>query len=316
MSGTTTLEPRRWWGRAWNALLDEAGPAGARAVQRGQALSRRGAVEDLQVSAGAIAARVVGERGDLQEVALRCPVLDEEQWARAVARLADELRFTAALLDGDLPEGLDAVLDEIGLRLLPTWQELEVTCSCREPEPCRHTTAMHVASGIAIDRDPFLLVRLRGWSRRRLLAALRSHRGRPDVDPTTATLDLSGGLSAARGDLDAITLHPAPVEDPAGLLRHLGPPPGVDDDRPLAALIGRAAATAWRLAAGDGADAADEELLLAELRAQRVATPASLAAALGREAAVVRAELDRLFEAGVVLRTGSGERTRYRAASA
>jgi predicted ArsR family transcriptional regulator len=89
----------------------------------------------------------------------------------------------------------------------------------------------------------------------------------------------------------------------------------VVDDRALAAIIERAAAGAWRLAAGDGAAAADEELLLTELRAQRVATATALATALGRDAATVRAQLDELYEQGAVLRTGSGERTRYRAAA-
>jgi len=83
----------------------------------------------------------------------------------------------------------------------------------------------------------------------------------------------------------------------------------------LEVLVERASATAWRLAAGDGAEAADEEALLAELRAQRVATVDSLAAALGRDAALVRGVLDQLYAQGTVLRTGSGERTRYRASS-
>jgi hypothetical protein len=83
--------------------------------------------------------------------------------------------------------------------------------------------------------------------------------------------------------------------------------------RPLVRTIERAAAGAWRLAAGEGAAAADEELLLAELRGQRVGTAASLADALGRDADEIRAELDRLFEEGTVMRTGSGDRARYRA---
>jgi uncharacterized Zn finger protein len=316
MSGASPLQPRHWWGRAWSAVTDGAGPAGARAVQRGQALSRRGAVEDLRVDAGVVTAEVVEDRGDVRSVTLSCPVASQEVWDRAVDLLADELRFTAALIDGELPQGLDDVLEEVGLRLVPDWSELQVACSCDERPPlCLHAAAVHASAGVAIDRDPFLLVRLRGWGRTELLRALRERRGLGDPEAAT-TVDLSVGLTAARGDLDAIALHPAPVEDPAGPLRHLGPPPGVEDERPLVALVELAASAAWRLAAGDGSAAADEELLLAELRAQRVASPASLASALGREAAAVREELDRLFAGGLVMRTGSGERARYRAASA
>lgn len=315
MSGTTTLEPRRWWGRAWHDTLAAAGPSGTRAAQRGQALSRRGAVEDLSVAPGRIQARVVGDRGEIQEISISCPTFGTETWEIVIDRLADELRFTAALLDGSLPEGIQAIFDDLGTALVPSFEELTIRCSCRDRGLCRHAAAVHASSGVAIDRDPFLLVRLRGSSRDDLIRQLRGRRGETGASELGRNLDTSTGFSSARGDLDAIRLQPTPVEDPAALLRHLGPPPGVDDDRPLELLIERAAAAAWRLAAGDGADAADEELLLAELRAQRTATPDSLATALGRDPTDVRVELDRLFDAGVVMRTGSGDRARYRAAS-
>lgn len=315
MSGSV-VQPRNWWGGAWNAVLEEAGPSGARAVQRGQALARRGAVDELRVDAGSVTGQVAEERGDVRSIELTCEVASNEVWERALHLLADELRFTAALIEGRLPEGLDDVLERADLRLVPTWRELRVSCTCDERGPlCRHVAAVHAAAGVAIDRDPFLLVRLRGWGKTELLRALRERRGVGEPDTGNAGLDLTAGLTGARGDLEAIPLHPAPVEDPAGPFRHLGPPPGVDDEEALITLVERAAGAAWRLAAGEGADAADQELLLAELRAQRVATPGSLAEALGRDADQLRRELDRLFSDGQVMRTGSGERTRYRAAS-
>lgn len=314
MSTVTLQQPRHWWGRAWQDVLDESGPAGTRSVQRGQALVRRGAVEDLEVVAGNVRGRVRGERGEVRAVEIRIPRLSGDVWEQVTARLADELRFTAALLEGNLPEDLPAVFEQVDARFIPALRELDRRCSCRERGLCRHVAAVHLAAGLLIDRDAFVLIEVRGASRRELLQELRGAGSREGA-AGAASLDLSHGLSAARGDLDAIVLQPAPAEDPTALVRHLGPPPGVDDDRQLMGLIERAAGAAWRLAAGDGAAAADEELLLAELRAQRTATPGSLATALGRDAAEIRAELDRLFEAGVVMRTGSGERTRYRAAS-
>ncbi len=311
----STIAPRRWWGEAWGRLTDDAGPAGARAAQRGQALARRGAVESLTFEPGVVHAEVLEERGEPLAVALRYDLAPETAWDAAVEVLGDELRFTAALMEGALPEGLDEVLSPIGLELIPTWRELDASCACGSREAlCPHVAAVHAAATVAIDRDPFLLFRLRGVEREPLLRAIREHRGvQVEEAASVGTLDLSGGLTEARGDLEAILLHPTLVDDPAGPLRHLGPPPGVEDPGPLLALVERAAGGAWRLAAGDGSDAADEELLLAELRAQRVATPASLADALGRDAEDLREELDRLFEDGQVMRTGSGDRARYRA---
>lgn len=304
----------RWWGRRWVGLLDELGAGDARRVARGRALARRGAVEDLRVEPARITALVAEDRVSPERVTITWPVPDDATWAAASAVLADQLRFTAALLDGDLPEDVEAVLAPTGLRLLPQLSDLTTRCSCAEPTDwCRHVAAVHVAAGLLLDRDPGVLLRLRGRERDDLLRAMRVDAGSVATPPVT--VDLSRGLAAAHGDLEAIALHPMPVEDPAALFRHLGEPPGVADDGPIVRLIERAAQGAWRLAAGAGAAAADEELLLAELRAQRVATAASLAQALGRDEAEVGDELDQLFAQGTVLRTGSGERARYRAAA-
>ncbi len=305
-----------WWTAAWTAVLEEAGPSATRAIQRGQALVRRGAVEDLDLSPGAVTGRVRENRGDLARVELGWPLPDEGAWRSVVDRLAGEVRFSAALLDGLLPDGLDALMDELGLRVIPRLGDLQMRCSCRERNPiCRHIAAVHASAGAMIERDPFLLFRLRGRSRDDLLSAVRAQRGESDGDLAASGLDLSLGMTAAHGDMDAVVLHPVAAEDPAALFRQLGTPPGVEDAEPIAVLIERAAAGAWRLAAGDGADAADEELLLAELRAQKVASPTSLAAALGRSSEAVRDDLDRLFSDGAVMRTGTGDDARYRAAS-
>lgn len=305
---------RHWWGERVLGILDDAGPAAARQVQRGQALARRGAVEGLDIAAGRLRGSVAEDRVSPYQVEIGWPVASDAVWARAIPELAASLRPTASLLEGQLTPSLVASLAAAGIELLPAFEELTPSCTCGERSAwCRHAVAVHALGSVQIDRASTLLLTLRGRTREALLAAMR----RSDAAASTPAriLDPNVGLTEAREDLDAIALHPSEVDDPAALLRQLGPPPGVDDAEPLVALIERAAATAWRLAAGDGAEAADEEALLAELRAQRVATAASLATALGRDAAVVSEVLESLFARGEVLRTGSGERTRYRAAS-
>jgi len=305
---------RHWWGEHVLAVLDQAGPSAARQIQRGQALARRGAVEDLTLTPGVVRGRVSEDRASPYQVEIGWPEVGEAGWARAIPELAASLRPTASLLEGQLSAALVDSLAAAGIEVVPVLEELSPRCTCREREAwCRHAVAVHTLASVQIDRTPTLLLTLRGRTREALLGALR----RTDASPASPAreLDPSMGLTGSRGDLDAIALHPTPVHDPAGLLRQLGPPPGVEDVEVLEVLVERASATAWRLAAGDGAEAADEEALLAELRAQRVATVDSLAAALGRDAALVRGVLDQLYAQGTVLRTGSGERTRYRASS-
>jgi uncharacterized Zn finger protein len=303
------------WGERWSGILAQAGPSAARRVQRGQAIARRGAVEGLRIEPGRILGSVVEDRSNPRRVELVWPLPEDAAWVEVTRVLSGELRFTAALLDGELPEELGEALAAAGVVLLPALDDLAPRCSCPERATiCRHVAAVVTAAGVLIGRDPTLLLQLRGRPRDELLRRVRAD---DDVDGSTVTvrLDTSRGLDVPHGDLDAIELHPMPVDDPASLFRHLGDPPGVDDDSALVAVIERAAAGAWRLAAGDGAQAADEQLLLAELRAQRVASAEALADALGRDAETIRRELDQLFDEGTVMRTGAGDRARYRAAS-
>ncbi len=312
MATDARTEVKHWWGQRWLDALDATGPSAARGVRRGHGLARRGAVRDLRLQPGRVTGVVADERASSFEPQLRWPLPPDEAWDRALTTLGAQLRHTAALLEDELSTDLVAALAEAGVDLLPDFDVLEPRCTCAErARPCRHLSALFVAAAVQVDRDPSLLFALRGRTRQELLEQVRQG----PSEAVDVELDLSAGLEAARGDLEAIELQPTPVGDPASLLRHLGPPPGVDDPEPLERLVERAAATAWRLAAGDGADAADEELLLAELRAQRTASAESLAAALGRDVEQLRDQLDRLFEGGEVLRTGSGARARYRAAS-
>lgn len=63
MSATgVPTEVRHRWGAEVLGVLDDAGPAAARHVQRGQALARRGAVEGLELAAGRVRATVAEDR--------------------------------------------------------------------------------------------------------------------------------------------------------------------------------------------------------------------------------------------------------------
>ncbi|MFP4310705.1 MAG: hypothetical protein ACLFS9_01820 [Nitriliruptoraceae bacterium] len=300
---------RHWWGDRLLALLDDTGAAAARAVQRGRALARRGAVEEVTLRPGRVTGTVLEDRAAPIEVEIGWPVTDEAGWERAAERLGRRLRPIAALLEGGLTPVLVEELAAAGIELLPDVAALAPRCGCgASPSWCRHAAALHTVVATRLDRDPMLLLELGGRTRDQLLAALRG------VVPAAA-VSAEHRPGPVAGDLDDLEVHPRPVPHPAHLLHQLGPPPGVEDPAPLEALVTRAAATAWQLAAGDGAEAADEAALLSELRAQRVATVASLAQVLGWDPEVVDRGLEALFERGEVLRTGSGERTRYRASS-
>lgn len=304
MSGTADA-PTRTLGDRWMRAAAAGSTAASQRLERGRAGAGR-LVDVLQVSPGSIALRVPDGRGRSHDVTLDVPVLDDDAWDEVVARTGGQLRHTADLLLGRLP----AVLLEDDL-LFPA--SIDAHCTCSERRPCRHEAATHHAVATAIDRDPTRLLRFRGRSVDDLLDALRTVRGTRRQDDGDHQVDLSDPLSA-RGDLESIDVHPVPTPDVSTIFERLGPPPGFEDAEVLERLMAGAAALAWRLAAGEGSEAADDEALLAELRAQGVATADSIASSLGLDAGVAQEALDRLYSAGTVLRMGEGETARYRAA--
>lgn len=292
-------------GDRWMAVAAGGSTRARQRLERGRAGAGR-LVDVLQLTPGQVSLRVPDGRGRSHDVTLEVPALEDGTWAEIVRRTASEVRNTAALLNGRLPAAL--LEDDL---LFP--DSVSGQCTCSEARPCRHEAATHHAIATAIDREPTRLLRVRGRSVEDLLDALRTVRGGRHRDDGEDGVDLSDPLTA-RGDLESIDVHPVPVPDVSTVFERLGPPPGFEDTEVLERLMAEAAALAWRLAAGEGSEAADDEALLSELRAQGVATAGSIANSLGLDPTVAQEALDRLYSAGTVLRMGEGETARYRAA--
>lgn len=315
-----------WWGQRWIGALEAMGARYANRLPRGRTYARKGNVLDLTVAAGTVTAKVTGSRSQPYRVALRLPVFTDQQWSSITAALASQVRHSAALLDGRMPEDIDDVLAGCGLSLFPHGDELGTRCSCPDAvNPCKHVAAVHYDLAQTFDADPFLLPELRGRDRAALLAGLRDSRvgspaatsssdGGGTVTTGTSLSELSpGALFRALGDLSAIVVHPQPTEAPTATLRRLGPPPGefAAGLDPLALAVEHAAERAWQLAAGD--DDHVDDPLLEELRELGSATSRELGEGLGWSVEVVRARLSELIEQGLVHRTGHARSTRYHA---
>ena len=248
-----------WWGQRWIAALEALGQAYANRLPRGRTYARRGAVTDLVIRAGQVTARVAGSRPAPYRVSMAISVFSDPQWTAAAHALARQLRHSAALLDGRMPEDIDETLDVVGLSLFPGPGDLTTRCSCPDvANPCKHVAAVHYVLARSFDADPFLLPTLRGRDRPALLAAIRAARsGRTDPAPEDAR-PTGGGLPitalTARtlfdgsGELTAIAVHPQETLDPAAVLRRLGRPPGFDSLADLEEKVAAATARAWELA--------------------------------------------------------------------
>lgn len=245
------------WAQQWSDLLDDGTGQVVRRLYQGRNLLRAGRVTGVQIGRGVVTASVQGFSATPLVVEITLPVLDDDQWGIVVDALASQVRHRARLLAGQVPDGLTAQLQAHGLSLMPRRDELDVTCRCGDPVlPCMHAAGAWLAAGEEIDADPFLLLRVRGRGRERLLAESAAARGggadtaAPPGRPVTSL----AGEDWIHTSVDLEELVQAVPEAPrtvAGPLRLLGDPPGwaggVSPGDLFAGLVQRGADYATRL---------------------------------------------------------------------
>ena len=98
-------------------------------------------------------------------------MLDEEEWEQVLSVLSRQAIFVAKLLAGEMPQDIERVFTQAKLSLFPQKRgDLRTDCSCPDSSnPCKHIAAVYYLLGEEFDRDPFLLFRLRGLEREKLL---------------------------------------------------------------------------------------------------------------------------------------------------
>ncbi len=163
-----------WWGRLWISGLEKLGDDYENRLPRGKKYAEEGAVSHFIVVPGEIQAKVHGRK--TYNVTLGLPALTPVQWERALERIAQESRFVASLLAGEMPQGLDETFREAGASLYPRVpKELQTHCDCPDwANPCKHVAAVCYIMAEALDRDPWLLFDLRGKTREEILDALQA----------------------------------------------------------------------------------------------------------------------------------------------
>lgn len=219
------------WAQRWSDLIDDGNPQVVRRLLQGRNLLRSGRVIGVAINRGAAVGTVQGFSATPLSVEIGLPVFSDDDWAGVVSSLASQVRHRARLLAGQVPDGLDSQLEAQGLSLVPALDELDITCRCDDRiVPCMHAAGVWLAVGEQIDADPFVLLRLRGRGRERLLAESAAVRGAAVANAPAgrplASLPIDSWITAA-GDVDDFVPAPPPApRTSAGPLRLLGDPPG------------------------------------------------------------------------------------------
>lgn len=231
-----------WWARRWIEML-EASKIGERLV-RGRSYARGGQVTGIEVVPGKITAQVQGSRAKPYDVTIAVKTHAPEKWRRLADTLAADAILTAKLLAGELPPALEGLLAKTGLVLFPvSATDLEMACSCPDwSNPCKHIAAVFYLLAEEIDRDAFLLLRLRGLSREELIEMVTGMAAVADDDepvepaaappPEPLPSDPATFWGAPPPDLDLV-VDPAAASGPAVLPHRLGPFPFWRGEQPF-----------------------------------------------------------------------------------
>lgn len=159
LSGRTIA--KSWWGKAWCQNLEQYADFETR-LPRGQKYVRSGAVVDLQIQKGKIAARVQGTRRTPYKIEIRISPLSQQRCDEIMDRCTARVDTLENLLSGSFPESMkDVFLGDGGL--FPTPKEISFSCSCPDwAVMCKHVAAALYGVGARLDEDPTLFFSLRG----------------------------------------------------------------------------------------------------------------------------------------------------------
>lgn len=158
-----------WWGKQWIDVLESFGWANR--LERGRRYARNGSVSELNIEKGKIVAKVRGSRNTPYKVTIKLAKLKKKQWQTVLKYLSTKALYAAKLLSGNMPEDIAAIFQEAGVNLLPEDDsELSTKCSCPDfAVPCKHIAAVHYLIARELDKDPFLVFKLRGMAKDEVL---------------------------------------------------------------------------------------------------------------------------------------------------
>jgi uncharacterized Zn finger protein len=218
---------QNWWAKRWIAVL-ESFHIGAR-LQRGRSYARRGQVLSVDVGVGRVDARVQGSRSQPYAVTIRAKTLSKADFAKLRKTLSQQAIFTAKLLAGEMPREIEELFVQARLSLFPEkLDDLGTECSCPDwSNPCKHIAAVYYLLGEEFDRDCFLIFKLRGLSREKLIAILGDDALKPSApgQPAAGAGDESRAISRPEPLSPAVAQFWQGTELPAGWLGEIQPPP-------------------------------------------------------------------------------------------
>ncbi len=164
---------KTWWGNAWVEALERI-DYNTNRLPRGRSYAGGGRVSEIKIdSEGMVLARVRGTRATPYKIEIKLKEFSRQEKETAAAIIAGDPALAAELSMGRLPEKVLQLLEENNISLLPEdWSDIAARCSCPDwASPCKHLAAVYYIMANEIDKDPFILFKLRNVDVRELMRA-------------------------------------------------------------------------------------------------------------------------------------------------
>jgi len=213
LAGTKLV--RTFWGKAWCDNLESYRDYENR-LPRGRSYVRHGAVIDLQVGAGSVAALVSGT--STYQVTVTIQPLPAKIWRELASECTRQIDSLVDLLRGKLPaQVMERVTRKSG-GLFPAPKEISFECSCPDwAGMCKHVAAALYGVGVRFEEKPELLFRLRGVDHTDLVGGAADAVPALTVGAKARKVIKGANLSALFGiELESPTIGPPKRIDGAG----------------------------------------------------------------------------------------------------
>ena len=164
---------KTWWGNAWVEALSRI-DANTNRLPRGRSYANTGKVKEIRIDEqGRVQAKVKGRRTSPYKVEITLAHFSGEEQEKVRGLIGEDLSLAAELSLGRLPESILGSMERMHVHLLPeAWDAISASCSCPDwANPCKHLAAVYYIMAGEIDKDPFMLFKLRGLQTDALLGA-------------------------------------------------------------------------------------------------------------------------------------------------
>lgn len=214
-----------WWSKLWVENFEVKTDSGR--LTRARSYARSGQTKDLEIAPGLVKASVQGTAGKPYQITVAITPYSKEQIEAIYQGLSSQPMLVAQMLNNDLPEEFDKLLKDLDLFLIPRYnKDMDVSCDCLDwGDPCKHSAAILYLIAEEIDKNPFLLLKMLGIEKDKLLEKLKptgikKKQAQPTAiaeEPLSADPDVFWG-KACQGQIKPI----APAQFPAAMIRRLG----------------------------------------------------------------------------------------------